>query len=34
MDRSEAAARSAQQAAALTPHINGAFTGLTDERDR
>src|SRR5262249_23584814 len=34
MDRSEAEARQAAQAIAATPHINGAFNGLTDERDR
>jgi hypothetical protein len=35
MDRSEAEARRAQEAAARAPQpINGAFTGSTDERDR
>ena len=35
MDRSEAEARRAQEAAARAPQrINGAFTGLTDEADR
>jgi 2-oxoglutarate decarboxylase len=34
MDRSEAEARNAAEATARAPHINGAFTGLTDERDR
>ena len=35
MDRAEDEARRAQEAAARAPQrINGAFTGLTDERDR
>ena len=35
MDRSEAESRDARAAAARAPTpINGAFTGLTDERDR
>jgi hypothetical protein len=34
MDRSEAEARRAAELQARAPHINGAFTGLTDERDR
>ncbi len=35
MDRSQAEARQAQEnAMRAPPRINGAFTGLTDERDR
>lgn len=34
MDRSQAEARRAQEVLARQPHINGAFSGLTDERDR
>ena len=34
MDRSREEAAIANAAAAREPHINGAFTGLTDERDR
>lgn len=34
MDRSRQEAAVANAAAVSQPHINGAFTGLTDERDR